>query len=354
MQWVEAIRTTGYLIIVIPITLMVLPADGANNVWIDEFGIEYTTNDVESWFRISPYLIEEREDPFVTVLTRQNSNFEKLVEYEKNRAQWSELGISPCESGCDLGLLSIVPSSAPVAPEHHFNPSYDGTKGFVSIGFDHAFSEHFQASSYMHSKGIMGTYYIVTGRVGGDGHMDYVHLRFAQSHGFEIMSHTQIHYPFKNDISEHDPDLVQSEIVDSKQILISEGFDVVGFAPSHGFLDDELRSVIIENYQYTGKHPGQFNTVSGLKQSEQTTGIITFISDGVNSVDHTVDDIKEMIDTAIAEKYYLNLNFHKLVRSNPTGIETTFSMFVEIIDYIAEKRDAGLIDNNTSRGALGF
>jgi len=164
MQWVGALGTTGYLLIVIPITLMVLPAEGANNVWIDEFGIEYTTNDVGSWFRISPYIIEEREDPFVTVLTRQNSNFEKLVEYEKNRAQWSEWGISPCESGCDLGLLSIVPASASVVSQHHFNPSYDGTKGLVSIGFDHAFSEHFRASIYMHNRGIMGTYYVVTER----------------------------------------------------------------------------------------------------------------------------------------------------------------------------------------------
>ena len=354
MQWVEAIRTTGYLLIVIPITLMVLPADGANNVWIDEFGIEYTTNDVGSWFRISPYIIEEREDPFVTVLTRQNSNFEKLVEYEKNRAQWSEWGISPCESGCDLGLLSIVPASASVVSEHHFNPSYDGTKGLVSIGFDHVFSEHYQASAYMHRKGIIGTYYVVTGRVGDNSFMDYDQIRRAQSHGFEIMSHTQIHYRFVGDISGHDPDLVQSEIVDSKQILISEGFDVVGFVPSHGFLDDELRSVVIENYQFTGQHRGQFNTVDSLKKTEQTNGIKTFNSDGVNSVNYTIDDIKEMIDTAIAQKYYLNLNFHQLVKSNPTGNQTTFSMFKEIVDYIALKKDAGLVDNNTHRGALGF
>ena len=61
-----------------------------------------------------------------------------------------------------------------------------------------------------------------------------------------------------------------------------------------------------------------------------------------------------MIDTAIAQKYYLNLNFHKLVKSNPTGNETTISMFKEIVDYIALKKDAGLLDNNTHRGTLGL
>jgi len=267
--------------------------------------------------------------------------------------QWAQFGSSDlCEflNGCDLSLLSIVSSAS--ASQHI--QSYDGTKGLVSIGFDHVFAEQFQASVYMHSKGIIGTYYVVTERVGQSGFMDYDQLRLAQSHGFEIMSHTQTHYKFKDDVTGHDPDLVQSEIIDSKQILISEGLDVIGFAPPYGFLDDELLSTVIENYQYTGLVGPQFNTVNGLIQAEQRNGITTLTTVSISSVAYTIDDVKQFIDTAIAQKFYLNLNFHKLVQSNPTGNETTRSMFKEIVDYIAFKKDAGLIDNNTHRGALGF
>jgi len=270
--------------------------------------------------------------------------------------QWVQFGSSDlCEflNGCDLSLLSIVSSAS--ASQHI--QSYDGTKGLVSIGFDHAFSEQFRASSYMHKNDIVGTYYVVTDRVGEKGFMNYNQLRNAQKNGFEIASHTQTHYKFRNDVEGHDPDLIKSEIVDSKQILISRGFDVIGFLPPHSFLDDELRSVVIENYQYTGQlrgPTGNFNTVDGLKQTEQTNGIRTFTSVSVTSAKYTIDDIKQLIDTAIAQKYYLNLNFHQLVKSNPTGNKTTISMFKEIVDYIALKKDAGLIDNNTHRGALGF
>jgi len=255
-----------------------------------------------------------------------------------------------------LLLPFLIDEIGSAAPEHHFNPSYNGTKGLVSIGFDHAFLEQFNASSYMHSKGILGTFFVVTERVGRPVIMDYDQLRFVQSHGFEIMSHTQNHYPHANETT-YDPNRIPLEIVDSKQILISEGFDVIGFAPPLGYLNDELLVAIIANYQYTGQLQGpigDFNSLESLSQIEQMNGIRTFVTTSITSAEYTIDDVKDLIDTAIEQKYYLTLNFHKLVKSNPIGNETTISMFKEIIHYMELKINAGLLDNNTIRGALGF
>jgi len=59
--------------------------DEFDNLWVSPNGIVYTRNDVGSWFRLSPYTIENN-DPAWNVMTRIHDEFYKIVEYEKKRA----------------------------------------------------------------------------------------------------------------------------------------------------------------------------------------------------------------------------------------------------------------------------
>ena len=56
--------------------------DEFDNLWVSPSGIIYTRNDVGSWFRLSPHIIEEN-DPSWNVMTRIHDEFYKMVEYEK-------------------------------------------------------------------------------------------------------------------------------------------------------------------------------------------------------------------------------------------------------------------------------
>ena len=59
--------------------------DKRNNIWFDDSGVKYYKNTFGSFLQESPEFVE-RDDPLVNVITRQNSNFEKIIEYEVNRA----------------------------------------------------------------------------------------------------------------------------------------------------------------------------------------------------------------------------------------------------------------------------
>lgn len=59
--------------------------DKFNNLWHSNDGIKYTRNDVGSWFRLSPIIIEDN-DPDWTVMTRYHDNFDELIQYEIERA----------------------------------------------------------------------------------------------------------------------------------------------------------------------------------------------------------------------------------------------------------------------------
>ena len=59
--------------------------DEFDNLWVDPSGIVYTRNELGSWFRLSPYTIENN-DPSWNVMTRYHDEFSKLIEYERKRA----------------------------------------------------------------------------------------------------------------------------------------------------------------------------------------------------------------------------------------------------------------------------
>jgi len=56
-----------------------------DNLWVDPNGIVYTRNELGSWFRLSPYTIENN-DPTWNVMTRYHDEFSKLIDNERKRA----------------------------------------------------------------------------------------------------------------------------------------------------------------------------------------------------------------------------------------------------------------------------
>ncbi len=59
--------------------------DKRNNIWVDDSGNKYNKNSFGTFFKTTTNHLE-RDDPLVKVLTRQNSNFSKIISYEQSRA----------------------------------------------------------------------------------------------------------------------------------------------------------------------------------------------------------------------------------------------------------------------------
>ena len=60
--------------------------DKANNLWIDENGVEYQRNSVGSWFRLSPVEMPSCELKMKNILERHNCVFSMMQDYEIKRA----------------------------------------------------------------------------------------------------------------------------------------------------------------------------------------------------------------------------------------------------------------------------
>ncbi len=68
-------------------TFPITQLDKLENLWSDEDGIIYTHNDANSWIRLTPYSMEQRDDPDNTVMSRTHSGFAELIQQEKLKAQ---------------------------------------------------------------------------------------------------------------------------------------------------------------------------------------------------------------------------------------------------------------------------
>lgn len=69
------------------VTFLITQLDKFENLWSDEDGIIYTHNDANSWIRLTPYSMEQRDDPDNTVMTRTHSGFTDMINTEKIKAQ---------------------------------------------------------------------------------------------------------------------------------------------------------------------------------------------------------------------------------------------------------------------------
>jgi len=59
--------------------------DKINDVWVDESGNEYERNSFDSFIKTTTEPLV-RDDPIVKVMTRMNSNFEAMKQYELDKA----------------------------------------------------------------------------------------------------------------------------------------------------------------------------------------------------------------------------------------------------------------------------
>lgn len=222
------------------------------------------------------------------------------------------------------GMLTIDDTSLA------FTSAFTGifTTGAVSLTLDDATLVQYQnAVPKMNSAGLKGTFFIVTRRLadyGYPGYMSIAQIDALYGAGHEIAAHTRTH-PRLPGLT---PAQQQSEIEGSWQDLRAMNVGpVVSFAYPFG----EYNNAVTGGVESAG-----FTNARGTNNSyaKSTSDRLALPSRGVD-VNTTVADVKGWIDTAIANKEWLILRFHRI---DTSGVQysTTPNTFNQIIDYLVQ------------------
>ncbi|XXF80012.1 polysaccharide deacetylase family protein [Myxococcaceae bacterium GXIMD 01537] len=129
----------------------------------------------------------------------------------------------------------------------------------VSLNFDDCLSSQLQAAAMLEARGMRGTFFINSGKLGQSGRLTVAQVRALQDAGHEIGGHTLTH-PHLTELS---PDDQRREICNDRVALLNQGFRVTSFAYPFGDKDSVTRQIVIDCNYNSARESGGLRTPTG-------------------------------------------------------------------------------------------
>ncbi|MCP3144339.1 polysaccharide deacetylase family protein [Pyxidicoccus xibeiensis] len=129
----------------------------------------------------------------------------------------------------------------------------------VSLNFDDCLASQFQAAAMLEARGMRGTFFINSGKLGQSGRLTLEQVRALQDAGHEIGGHTLSH-PRLTELS---PDDQRREICNDRVALLNAGFRVTSFAYPFGDKDSVTRQIVIDCNYNSARESGGLRSPSG-------------------------------------------------------------------------------------------
>lgn len=140
-----------------------------------------------------------------------------------------------------LALLAAACGSATVEEDPYLAPPREdivippgGT--VVSITFDDGFDTHRVAADLLDQHGMLGTFFLILGRLGGEGYLSRDDLRSLGDRRHEVAAHTFTH----RSLVDLPLDEAERELCDARVALAEVGFTAESFAYPFGAVSDEV------------------------------------------------------------------------------------------------------------------
>jgi peptidoglycan/xylan/chitin deacetylase (PgdA/CDA1 family) len=208
--------------------------------------------------------------------------------------------------------------------------------GLISITFDDGNQNQFDyAYPMLQARGMVGTFYVITDRIGLNGNMSYGELQTLQANGNEIGSHSVTH---SHMIQMSSASIIQ-ELSVSKQTLQSHGLTVNNFAYPYGETNDTVDSYVSQYYRSGRTYVNDFRFLpvpvpdyTNFPNFYQPYGYVSETGD--NTV---LSRLKSAVDN-IPFNGWTVFTFHNVVPDpsiSPYAISTTD--FAAFLDYILSK-----------------
>ena len=144
----------------------------------------------------------------------------------------TSLALALAAAACSEATIEQVPYVPPEREDVVVAPG--GTA--VSITFDDGFDSHLVAADLLDQHGMLGTFYLILGRLGGPGYLTLDDVRSLADRRHEIGAHTFTH----RSLPDLAPDEAERELCDARVALAGIGFGAESFAYPFGAASEEL------------------------------------------------------------------------------------------------------------------
>ncbi len=225
-----------------------------------------------------------------------------------------------------------------------FEVKADVGHGVISIAFDDGSQSLYNyAWPLMQSRGIVGTFYVVTDWIsdfsGDNSFMSIAELQNLQTNGNEIGSHSKSHPSFY-DLTDQQ---IRDECSISKQVLQSNGLTVNNFAYPYGGHNDHIDSIVLQYYRSArSAYAGPYQMSIPPSQS-----ILTGFA-GETGDSTALAQLEYMVDQAYSTNSWTIIFFHNVVPGVYNDVDTISSQdFTSFLDYIQSKGVTTLTVNQT-------
>ncbi|MDF1496519.1 MAG: polysaccharide deacetylase family protein [Patescibacteria group bacterium] len=198
------------------------------------------------------------------------------------------------------------------------------SEAMVTLVFDDGTTSIYDnAIPIVDTAGIKTTQAIVSGYVTYDGYMNVGQIMDMQNNGHEIASHSRSHAH----LTQLNETQLQGEIVGSKDDLVAMGFGpITTFVYPYG----EYNNTVTRFVKDSGYYIGARSVEEGFNYTNTDPYLLMTQHVGVNT---TVQELKDAIDLAIANKSWVTFMFHDVTYGG-NEYSTTPEALQAFVDYI--------------------
>jgi peptidoglycan/xylan/chitin deacetylase (PgdA/CDA1 family) len=129
----------------------------------------------------------------------------------------------------------------------------------VSLNFDDGLASQPPAAAMLEARGMRGTFFINSGRLGLSGYLSLAQVRALRDAGHEIGGHTLTHPR----LTQLTADEQRRQICNDRVALLNEGFRVTSFAYPFGDKDSTTRQIVIDCNYNSARESGGLRTPTG-------------------------------------------------------------------------------------------
>jgi len=326
-------------------------------VWVDE-GMQPNGQDV--------YLIDQPSAPFLyadsyrvplwaTMWQRGNGDLSAgWKRVRVSRHEWEKRGSNPVDL-TQINTLHFMFSAGSGGTINFRLAQIDGVRvrrGQVLIDFDDGHNtDYTMGFPILRKYGLRATSYVITSIIGQSPNaMTVSQLLELRDAGWTIGSHTHDHH----DLRTLTPEEVRYQLAASQNRLKSWGL-VPGcyfLATPFGTWSQDIRAIAEQFYisariDWTG--PPLASPYDSIPPEDNYTWRFLSVTPEV----HSAEDIMGVVDDVIARKQRISILWHRLREGGDSAQQgNDIVKFEAINEYIAEKRDNGLLDVLTAEEAF--
>jgi peptidoglycan/xylan/chitin deacetylase (PgdA/CDA1 family) len=226
----------------------------------------------------------------------------------------------------------------------------------VVLTFDDGTADHLAVARMLSRRGLKGTFYVNSGRLGKRGFLSVAALRAIAKEGHEIGGHTLRH--------PHLPELFdaaqQTEICDDRRALLKMGFAVRSFAYPFGALDESSKRIAMgcgynSARDINGLYRPDSCSACPVTETIPPADLAAVRATSQTRLPRTARTLREFVTRAQREgdPGMVTFVFHEIKDGPRDKYATAPKEFAAFIDWVAQQRKAKKIDVRTLGDLVG-